>query len=145
MQEKERERDALAEVQDRAQVVRAVADVDDLVERVPPTVALHPRLELGTCRNKSVLELVSAAHRAQRRARGSGRRRTLAHVGRAPDLAAVLRAVRVDAALELEETVVAELGRVRDDLVEQVGVVLVLRRRGEGERPFEKVSEQVSR
>ena len=57
----------------------------------------------------------------------------------------MLRAVRVDAALELEETVVAELGRVRDDLVEQVGVVLVLRRRGEGERPFEKVSEQVSR
>lgn len=56
----EREGDVRAEAQDRAQVVAAVADVDDLVKLVPTAVTLHERLELVACReNKGCVGLFS--------------------------------------------------------------------------------------
>jgi hypothetical protein len=79
-------------VKNGAQVVSAVADVDDLVERFPSAVALHPCLKLVT----------------------------LAHVRAATDLASVLNAVGVDPSVEHKEAVVAPLCRVGDDLVDNV-------------------------
>ena len=52
--------------------------------------------------------------------------RTLAHIGRAADLARVLRSVRVDPPPELEESVRVELGRVGDDFVKHIGHAIVL-------------------
>jgi hypothetical protein len=52
--------------------------------------------------------------------RTRGMKLTLAHVRGASDLALVLLSVRVDSSLQLQQTVIPELGGVGNDLVELV-------------------------
>ena len=122
VRERKEKQNARSQVKRGAQIVASVSNVDDLVERFPSTVPRHERLQLFTCvSTKRATMNLSAAPRTTR-----SKALTFAHVGRTADFALVLLAVGVDAAPQLQESVVAELCGVRDDLVELVLHAVVL-------------------